>query len=140
MELEPPWFADGLDVVWEEKDNFEVSILSTKDIHPSSRKGALWEGQVLCGGDKELEVTHINPEVCVSRSVEVETQWAAWRHAFRFKGKVWAGRRNLGVVSILMAFNIVELNEPHLGEGALSLLFLLHWDGKAPSLFSLPSN
>lgn len=31
--------------------------------------------------------------------------------AFRFKGKVWAGSRNVGGVSMSTAFHIMELNE-----------------------------
>lgn len=79
--------------------------------HPPIIKGAPWEGQVLWWGAKELEVTHVNLEVPVSWVVKVETEWAAWRQTFRFKGEVRAGRGNVGVISISMTFISVELDE-----------------------------
>lgn len=116
LELEPPWLADELDAVWERSERsqgqFRSFCLEQQGHPPIIEEGNTVGGARFCGGgDKELKVTHVNLEVPGSWVVQAETEWAAWRYAFRFKGKVWAGGRNVGVVSISMAFKSVQLNE-----------------------------
>ena len=70
LELEPPWFAEGLDAVWERSERsqgqFRGFCPEKQGQLSITRKGAPWEKRVLWWGDKELEGIHINLEVPVS--------------------------------------------------------------------------